>query len=169
MGAFLGLDHSFLLVQSGASNSFYRLRNPIEGKSASCCKFARAAIFAAPCDTCCIATTFSVTFQLHCLQLVAFTFCDFAFVSLVCIAQICGGARWWARATRNGPKRTELTIAEDAPSHTAAILCVGARDHIRCAPRASELCQSQCNRCELCALCVLCLGVAHSCSMDSLR
>ena len=142
MDAFLGLDHSFLLVQSGAPNSFYRLRNPIEGKSASCCKFARAAIFAAPCDTCCIATTFSVTFQLHCLQLVAFTFCDFAFVSLVCIAQICGGARWWARATRNGPKRTELTIAEDAPSHTAAILCVGAREHIRCAPRASELCKS---------------------------
>ena len=142
MDAFLGLDQSFFLVLTGASQPYYRLRNPIKGKSASCCEFARAFDYAAPCDTCCIANTFSVTFQLHCLQLVASTFCDFGPVSLVCIAQICRGATWWSSSMRNCPQRIELTIAEDAPSHTAAILCVGTREHTRCAPRASELCKS---------------------------
>ena len=160
MDAFLGLDHSFLLVQSGASNSFYRLRNPVEGKSASCCKFARAAIFAAPCDTCCIATTFSVTFQLHCLQLVASTFCDFAFVSLVCIAQICGGASWSSPAMVNTPPLPARN-ARHRDFLRAPSQCTGcAHEHIRRAQRASQLCTSCFASCTCMYVCMLLL---HAC------
>ena len=143
LDAFLGLDQSFILVLTGASQPYYRLRNHMEGKSASCCEFARAAIFAAPCDTCCIANTFSVTFQLHCWQLVANTFCDFAFVSLVCVAQMCRGARWWPRATRNGPNRTELCVVADALSHKPSWRWKRAFQLVRHAKRASQLCPSQ--------------------------
>ena len=62
---------------------------------------------------------------------------------------------------RNGPQHTELTTAGGAPSHAVAMLRVGAHEHIRCASRASELCESQHDLCVLCSLCVLCM-----CAMD---
>ena len=108
-------------------------------------------------------------FQPHVPGLVQFCFRNLTLCVAPLLLHRCKGATRCSPPTRNGPQRAELTTAEDAPSHTAAMPCVGAREHTRCAPRASELCQPQCNRCALCALCVLCVGVAHSCSMDGLR
>ena len=125
--------------------------------------------YAGPCACAAGSRVLLTPFQPHVLGLVAFCFRNLTWCVAPLLLHRCKGATRCSPPTRNGPQRAELTTAEDAPSHTAAMLCVGAREHTRCAPRASELCQSQCNRCALCALCVLCVGVAHSCSMDSLR
>ena len=71
-----------------------RLRNPLKGKRTSCSEFARAASFAAPCGTRSGVRTFSESFQWYCQRCVAIYFCDSALVPLVCIARICGRARW---------------------------------------------------------------------------
>ena len=128
--------------------------------------------YAGPCACAAGSRMLLTPFQPHVLGLVPNGICVLSVFRCQPRAAGARGATLCSPPTRNGPQRAELTTAEDAPSHTAAMLCVGAREHTRCAPRASELCQSQCNRCALCALCVLCVGVAHmghSCSMDSLR
>ena len=99
-------------------------------------------------------------FQPCCQQLVAFCFRNLTRCVAPLLLHRCKGATRCSPPTRNGPQRAERVRAARPGRRVVHLHVPGGSHDIRCAPRASELCQPQCNRCALCALCVLCVGVS---------